>query len=450
MVEMALFEGLLDSAIGFAAVLLAMSLLAAAVAVIDRLLGPAKRFSAAPKPTGPAAVELTAQARLTLTGQNTAALNDGTAKTYAVIPNGGQVTVSAPGMASLYILFDRIYGQWTLKACGREFILGKNGYLHEFVDLEALTGGTVEEAVLEFNRAGDCQLSQIYVFGPGRVPDWVQRWEPPCEQADLMLFSTHIDDEQLYFAGVLPYYAGELRYQVQVAYFTDPFGTHDRPHEQLNGLWTVGVRHYPVWNRFEDAYSETTEGAYARQARNGYTKDDIVTAQVRLLRRFKPLVAVGHDINGEYGHGQHKINSETLREALPLAANPAYDPESVSLYGVWDTPKAYIHLWKENRIVMNWDRPLARFGGKTAFQMTQEGFWCHESQRRIPLFSNWIYGERGEVSMASHIKQYSPCRYGLFRTLVGPDFLGGEMFENLSAREERSLKEAAGNGAAEG
>ena len=78
------------------------------------------------------------------------------------------------------------------------------------------------------------------------------------------------------------------------------------------------------------------------------------------LRRFRPQVVVGHDPNGEYGHPQHIINTETLMDALTLAADPTYSEETAADYGVWDVPKTYLHLYGENRITMDWDRPLAR------------------------------------------------------------------------------------------
>jgi LmbE family N-acetylglucosaminyl deacetylase len=39
--------------------------------------------------------------------------------------------------------------------------------------------------------------------------------------ADLVLFSAHGDDEHLFFAGLLPTYAEERGYRVQVVYLTD-------------------------------------------------------------------------------------------------------------------------------------------------------------------------------------------------------------------------------------
>lgn len=382
--------------------------------------------------TAPAeAAELTAAAYITSSSGNAAALADGRESSYTKLAAGSTVTVHAEaGIASLYVIFDRIYGPWTLTDGSAEALCGQQDFLHEYVDVAAAFGYAPQTVTLRFG-GSDCALSELHIFGSGAPPAWVQRWQPPCEEADLLLASTHIDDEQLFFAGVLPYYAGERGLAVQVVYFTDPFSYHDRPHEQLNGLWTVGVRHYPVCGPYADAYSETLRDAYAHQAALGYDKEHMVRFQAAMLRRFRPQVVVGHDAEGEYGHGQHRINSETLREALALAADAGYDPESAAAYGVWDTPKAYIHLWPENPIVMDWDIPLEAFGGKTAFQVTQEGFLCHESQQWT-WFRGWIFGKNGvTITEARQIKRYSPCLYGLFRTTVGPDVAGGDMFENI-------------------
>lgn len=372
--------------------------------------------------------ELTAQAVIDCA--DSAVLTDGDETTYTKLVDGSSVVITSDeGISSLYVIFDRIYGQWTLSDGLTDAVCGKNGFLHEYVDAAELFGYSPTSLTLTFS-GHDCSLSELHLFGDGEVPNWVQRWEPPCEEADLMLTSTHIDDEQLFFAGILPYYAGERGLAVQVVYFTDPFTYHERPHEQLNGLWTVGVRNYPVSGEFKDMFSETAQDAYAHQQQYGYSREDMVRFQVEMIRRFRPHVVVGHDINGEYSHGQHIINCETLMEALDLAADPAYALDSAPEYGVWDTPKAYIHLWEENPIVMDWDVPLEAFGGKTAFQVSQEGFLCHESQQWT-WFRRWMLGSSNEITKASQIETYSPCLYGLYRTNVGLDSEGGDMFENI-------------------
>ena len=392
------------------------------------------------------AQELTAQAVIEC-AKNSAVLTDGDEITYTKIADGGSVMITSDtGISSLYIIFDRIYGQWILSDGTTDAVCGKNGFLHEYVDTVELFGYSPMSLTMTFS-GHECSLSELHLFGDGEVPDWVQRWEPPCEEADLMLISTHVDDEQLFFAGVLPYYAVERGLAVQVVYFTDPYTYHDRQHEQLNGLWTVGVRNYPVSGEFRDAYSETAKDAYTHQRKYGYEREDMVLFQVEMIRRFRPHVVVGHDINGEYGHGQHIINCETLMEALDLAADPLYVPDSALAYETWDTPKTYIHLWAENPIVMDWDEPLEAFGGKTAFQISQEGFLCHKSQQWT-WFRRWIFGRNNDITKASQIKKYSPCLYGLYRTNVGLDREGGDMFENIPQsyaeikEEEMRLQEA--------
>lgn len=50
--------------------------------------------------------------------------------------------------------------------------------------------------------------------------------------------------------------------------------------------------------------------------------------EVELLRRFKPEVVVDHDINGEYGHGVHMLNTWILQQAVEQSGDVQYFPES--------------------------------------------------------------------------------------------------------------------------
>jgi hypothetical protein len=144
----------------------------------------------------------------------------------------------------------------------------------------------------------------------------------------------------------------------------------------------------------------------------------VLAFQVEMLRRFKPVVVVGQDLNGEYGHGAHKLNALTLTEALDLSGDGKNFPQTAAAYGVWDVPKAYLHLYAENGLVMDWDIPLSRFGGRTAFEMAVEGFAKHVSQQ--PYFSVRQSGT------------WQDCRkFGLYRSTVGPDVEKNDLFENI-------------------
>lgn len=288
--------------------------------------------------------------------------------------------------------------------------LGQNGFLHEYVSLES---GVAQFAVTFPAGATICD---VYAFGQGNAPDWVQRWQPACERADLLVLPTHADDEHLWFGGTMPYYAAERGLRVQVVYMTGHWDEPYRPHELLDGLWTVGIRNYPVISDLADKVASKKDLEAAREVYGeGFTQ-----FQVQMLRRFKPSVVVGHDLDGEYGHGAHQLNAVSLVQALELAADESYDPESVEQYGVWDTPKTYLHLYEENEIVMPWDEmPLESFDGKTAMEVAKEGYACHLSQQK------YSFAVRGEGS------KYDCRKFGLVRTTVGEDEEKNDFFEHI-------------------
>lgn len=356
---------------------------------------------------------------------------------------GAPATVSAPleikseeGMSALYLAFYETPVNFTLSD-GEKTVAVEGKYLRRFVDVRALFEKKLTSVTLTFE--GDARLIEIYAYGT-RIPAHVQRWEEPCEKADLCLMTTHADDEQLFFAGVLPYYAGEKGYEVQVVYFTDHKNEPGRRHELLAGLWEVGVTHYPVISAFPDLYSTTLAAAENQLNTRGFTHEEIVNFQVEMLRRFKPKVVIGHDPEGEYGHGQHRLNTATLMEALELTSDESYHPESVEAWGTWDVPKTYFHLYGEGQIEMNWDIPLEYFGGKTAFQKTQDGFSHHASQH-YTWFRSWLLGANGQISEATQIATHSPCKYGLYRSTVGDDVEKNDFFENVLTWEGERLAE---------
>ena len=258
-----------------------------------------------------------------------------------------------------------------------------------------------------------------------------------------MLITSHSDDEQLFFAGVLPYYAIEKGVQVQVVYVVNHFDTHERPHEQLDGLWAVGVKNYPIIPEFPDVYAESTDrevakaDALAAFGSLGYTFDDFVEYFTECLRRFKPLIVVSHDLNGEYGHGTHVVCADALIEAIKCSPDSGKCLESSGTYGTWVVEKAYLHLYEENQITLDIDKPLDSLGGKTAFQVSQEGFKHHKSQLWT-WFKAWMLGTDDEpITKASQIEDYTPGKYGLYFTKVGNDTGKGDFFENVKTHAQR-------------
>lgn len=363
-------------------------------------------------------------------------LFDGELLSGAVTPDDASITLESPtGIGSVYFLFEAPYGAYTItnNDTGKSILAGENGFYHEFVDLTAAFGIAPTSVTVDFSN-GPVMLNELYVYTDGEVPDSVQKWKAPADgRADLVLFSTHGDDEQLFFAGVLPYYAAELGYQVQVVYFTDhrELQPH-RVHEMLNGLWTVGVTNYPVFGSHPDFYLQHDMlGTYAEFKKLGYSRNDMMAFVVENLRRFKPMVAIGHDIKGEYGHGMHMVYTDLLMDAITIANNASYFPESAEKYGLWDTPKMYLHLYRKYPIIMDWDQPLSSFDGMTAFEVTQQlGYPCHVSQYQG---FEWYHSH---YKTAKDVPDYNPCYYGLYRSLVGEDVQKNDFFENLTTYTE--------------
>jgi LmbE family N-acetylglucosaminyl deacetylase len=417
------------------------------------LLGAAATTTTTTAPTVPAK-NLTSETAITFSqGLSPNKVTDDKISTYLSVKGGGTVTLQTQEeMRGVYILWNKIPGEWsyTLSEAGATNTganggssaasthpAGRKGFLHEYISLEQ----GAKEFVIHVPEGG-AQITDIYTFTEGVLPDWVQVWDEPCEQADLLLFSTHSDDEQLFFAGLLPYYAIERKLQVQVVYLVSHWNSTTRPHEQLDGLWSVGIRNYPVISEFIDdarslgQKSESRETVLKR-AQGVYNEADWVLFQVQQLRRFKPQVVVGHDLDGEYRHGAHILNTNALMQALEHSASAEYDPASAQAYGLWDVPKTYLHLYKENKLVMDYDTPYESMGGLTPFEMSKLGYACHDSQQWT-WFTDWI-----NVKNAAAIRTYSPREFGLYRTKVGPDTGLNDMMEHLVSYADQKAAEEA-------
>ncbi|MBE6924551.1 MAG: hypothetical protein E7466_04845 [Ruminococcaceae bacterium] len=365
-------------------------------------------------------------------------LHDGNTKTYKRSAGNAKVTLeNEKGIGALYLLFDLEYGEYTItdNATGCTITAGSRGYLHEYVDLTALNQPT--SVTITFDN-GPVRLSEIFVFSPGQTPDFVQRWDAPLDgKADMVLFCSHGDDDHLFFAGLLPLYAVEKDCAVQVVYLTDHRNnTKERTHEMLNGLWAVGIRAYPVFGGFNDFRIDSLEGTYKEYADQGVTQDDLLEFVTEQIRRFKPQVAVGHDLKGEYGHGMHMVYADLLTKAVEISNDPEKFPEQAKRYGLWDVPKTYLHLYEENQITIDYDQPLDSLNGMTAFEVSQKlGYPCHKSQQ-YTWFTGWINGKKTPITKASQIETHNPCQFGLYRSTVGEDVAKNDFMENLLTYQE--------------
>ena len=369
------------------------------------------------------------------TNGNLRYLTDGSYQLDAVFRAGTTLTLTAEEeISSLYILFGSYPGEWTLRSGDVEQLCGTKGFLHEYVALEA-PSSLVEITLPDHSVV----IGEIFAYSAGRPPAEVQIWEEPQEGADILIFSAHSDDELLFMGGMIPYYAAVRGLRVQVVYMTTNYNEKNRnfyflnyryrPHEALNGLWRAGCRVYPVTNTAQDVLCRDL-----RTAERIYGKDRFTEFQVEQIRRFKPLVVVTHAENGEYGHGAHILTALSVERAVD-AADPEIFPESAERYGAWDTPKTYLHEYGDDETitVLNYEEPSDALGGLTPFETAQEAYRLHITQQQWESNFVYDYGHPDD----SH-------RYGLYRSLVGPDEEKNDLMENVSREDFPILTEGAG------
>ena len=321
--------------------------------------------------------------------------------------------------ASLYFIWDSQPGPYTVMWDGGSVQGGQYGFLHEYISLNT----SVTTVTLEFAEETYKTLCELYLYTQGAAPADVQVWLPPCEKADILVFPTHSDDDTLFFGALMAYYAMEKQLAVQTAFMVHHAAQPYRAHERLNGLWEMGIRNYPILYNAPDA------GIHDFQKAMGwYSASKIPDWQVEQIRRFQPLVVVGHDLNGEYGNGGHKVNAYYLVRAIEYAADPELYPESAEVYGVWDTPKLYIHLYPENEWYFDVNTPMENDPqGRTPFEVAEDAFAHHKSQHQ------WGF----HVQQDDAYRIYDCRPFGLYRSLVGEDTTA-DVMENIDPAQWRT------------
>lgn len=307
-----------------------------------------------------------------------------------------EITSGEP-IGALYLVWYQLPDSYTVSWPGGTMTREQETYLHIYLPLP--------ETATQLTIQGGGMLCQLELFTPGASPEGVQNWQPPLEQADILAFPTHADDDALFFGAAMSYYAVEKGLSVQTTFLVEHTEV-DRWHERLDGLWEMGIHNYPVIAPFTDYYTTTLQAAVNfHQSR----EEDILSWQIEQIRRFRPLVILGHDLEGEYGHGQHRVNAYYLTQAVELAAQADACPQSAQMYGTWDTPKFYLHMYEENQIFLDVTTPLeADPQGRSPYEIAKAALNHHRSQQSTGFF----------VCLDGGMYR-SDCRcWGLFRSLV--------------------------------
>lgn len=305
-------------------------------------------------------------------------------------------------MPSAWAIEEEVDGQW------QTLLEGSTDYLHTLLDL----GGKTHFRLIDTTgKNAQFKINEVFIFTEGELPDWVQRWEPTAEKADLLLLVAHPDDELIFFGGTIPTYDTELGLNVVVAYMC--YSNTTRSSELLNGLWHMGVRNYPVIGDFYDAYSSSLDAAY-----KNWGKGSVREFVTELIRKHRPEVVLSHDVGGEYGHGAHRLCADAARYCVENSSNPEHAPEIAEAYGLWQVKKLYLHLYEDAPITMDWNVPLASMDGKTGLQLAQEAYQMHVTQQN----TDYKVTDTGKTSCAE---------FGLVYSSVGADVSRNDFFENI-------------------
>ena len=363
--------------------------------------------------------EITAECTISGASRSTLEqMRDGKYFTSWLGPNGGALRVTAPQGEAIHGVYIQFYEDGCafdvqVRGNGDEWVSAAACETAYLTGYAALPQGAQEIRILPKESGVRLSIAELHVFADGETPDWVQRWEAPCADADLLVLAAHPDDELLFMGGTIPYYAGQRQMAVQVAYLVPSMPY--RELELLDGLWLCGVRNYPDLGPFPDRYRLYVREMYQEK---GWKESRVLRYVAGLYRRYRPEVVVTHDVNGEYGHGAHKVAADAAQRCIALAADASWQDEQLAVQEPWQVQKLYLHLYDAGQIRMDWRVPLEAFGGKTAFDMAEAAFACHISQQKTDY----------------HVEDFGPydnAVFGLAYSAVGEDTAGNDFLEHI-------------------
>ena len=258
-------------------------------------------------------------------------------------------------------------------------------------------------------------IAELSVYN-NQVPGYVPQWQPyDGKPVDTMVIACHPDDEDLYMGPGVPITVNAGKKPIVV------FMTAVSPIRRIElqeSVWSLGGKICPAFRMAKD---EKTRSLIDAERITGWSEQECLSYVVEEIRKYKPSVILTHDIDGEYGHGAHRLTSYVVREAVTMAGNANMFPDSAVKYGTWTPKKLYIHSYNKGRIFLNVHQTLRAYGGKTLYQVISQAYERHKSQlpgRVLPIDGH----------------KYDMENYGLYWTTVGPDTPGNtDLFEHVKA-----------------
>lgn len=332
--------------------------------------------------------------------------------------NNGTIIIKIPNskkIDGLYLKFFHSKNNYTIESYSKYRILlnyyDSSGYpmLHKYFKLNEDT----KEIIIKLDGNPKYKgITSLRIYEKNKVGISVQQWKSP-DKCNLMLISAHRDDELLFFGGNIPYYLFVKNKKVCTVFMS---GTDIiRMREALSSQWSIGVKNYPIFMGFKGGFHNGINGTLKDWGGEEY----VISKIVEIIRKYKPEVIVTHDIKGEYGHPSHKTTSYLVQKAINLTSNKNLFIESYYNYGIHQVQKLYLHLYKENEIIMNWDLRLPSLDYRTPFEVACIGYDKYYSQHKLFRMSGRF------------AKKYNNSKYGLKYSNVGKDIKKNDFFENI-------------------
>ena len=372
------------------------------------------------------ALEVTSGCTLTLTGiKNPKNMTDRKFTTNAEtksVKNPSLTIQSKSPVYGLYLCFEKMPESYDVQAdrgSGWETVASGGSFLHAWFPMQ---GETKIRVIAQGDRKQIMGFNEVYCFGEGRAPGWVQQWEDAPEKADILFVTAHPEEELLFLGGAIPYYVREKEASVALAVLC-PVNTTRRA-EMLNGLWSMGYRNYPFIGTFETATAKSAKGAYQKvDKKNG---EEVVQGWLtEIIRRCRPEVIVGPDEQGEGNNGQRMMMADACVQCFSLAADENRFADSAGKYGAWQAKKVYLHLFgkEADQTVFDWDSPLEAFDGRTGNGMAYYSYLYFKSQDKVK--------EETDRSVYNQGRTYPNNRFGLRESTVGEDEEKNDFLENI-------------------
>ena len=115
---------------------------------------------------------------ITVNDKEVKKLNDNDYKTYLNIKKDDTIKISSNDIIkNVYIIYYMKSETGILNYNNTNINIGTNEFLHELVGLDSSTN----ELTINYN--DEVNIKEIFIFNE-ELPSWVQKWEPPLEDAD--------------------------------------------------------------------------------------------------------------------------------------------------------------------------------------------------------------------------------------------------------------------------